>query len=461
MANTSSAESALGGREPLSLALTLGWAVGTFSMATIYSASSVLLLGYLVNNVGLAAGTAGLLFGASKLYDAIVDPIIGVVSDRTRSRWGRRRPFILAGTLVSALTFWLLFRLPVNLSPGMLTTVTAVALLANATGYALFVIPYLAMPAEMTTDPTQRTRLMAYRVGATSLGQVMGSFVAPLLIASFGGGLPGHAVMGGVLAFIVLLTGLACFFATAKAKYTDRVEGHSMGVVAQFRTAFQNHHFAILMGVKMTSLLYVAVSTVITPFLFTQILHQSYKVLGYFFLAKSIAMLVTQPLWVKLTARYGRYAAYYIGAVGLAVTTLPWLLCTPETPLTTILGLGVANGLASGGMLLIGQALLPDAIGQDFRRTGLRREGVFAGVYTVVERASFALAASMTGIVLGAMGYVASKGGPVAQPPSAILGIYLCLGGSLVFVALSAFCLHFYPRDAAKPEAVPGNTVKA
>jgi GPH family glycoside/pentoside/hexuronide:cation symporter len=440
--------------ERLPLSLSLGWAIGTFATATIYSASSVLLLGYLVNHVGLAAGTAGLLFGASKLYDAIVDPFIGIVSDKTRSRFGRRRPFILAGTLISALSFWMLFSIPSSLSGAALVGFAAFALLANATGYALFVIPYLAMPAEMTTDRAQRTVLMGYRVGATSLGQIMGTFIAPLIIAASGGGLVGHARMSMIVAVAVLITGAACFAATGKAKFTSRVVNHSHNVISQLKTAFQNKHFSVLMGIKMTSLLYVAVSTVITPFLFTQILKQSYAVLGYFFLAKSLAMLLAQPLWVKITVRFGRAATYYAACAGLALTTLPWLICGPQTSLMTILLIAVGNGLASGGVLLIGQALLPDAIEQDFRRTGLRREGVFAGVYTVVERASFALAASMTGLILGAMGYVASKHGPVAQPDSAILGIYLCMTGSIVFLGLSAAFLHFYPKDAA-PLATP------
>jgi GPH family glycoside/pentoside/hexuronide:cation symporter len=439
--------------DSLPLSLSLGWAIGTFAMATIYSASSVLLLGYLVNHVGLAAGVAGLLFGASKLYDVIVDPFIGILSDKTKSRFGRRRPFMLAGTLVAALSFWMLFSIPSTLSGGPLIAFAAFALLANATGYALFVIPYLAMPAEMTNDRAQRTKLMAYRVGATSLGQIMGSFVAPLIIAANGGGMTGHATMSIIVAVAVLVTGITCFVSTGKAKFTTRVESHSHGLVSQFRTAFQNRHFSILMGIKMTSLLYVAVTTVLTPFLFTQILHQNYKMLGYFFLVKSVAMLLAQPLWVKITNRYGRAATYYAGCLGLALTTIPWAFCGPQTTAATILLIGVINGLASGGVLLIGQALLPDAIEQDFRRTGLRREGVFAGVYTVVERASFALAASMTGLILGAMGYIASKSGPVEQPASAIFGIYLCLIGSIAFLAMSSLFLHFYPRDSVAVDA--------
>ena len=455
------ARSSPSGSDTLPLSLSLGWATGTFAMATIYSASSVLLLGYLVNHVGLAAGVAGLLFGASKLYDAIVDPFIGILSDKTKSRFGRRRPFMLVGTLVAALSFWMLFSIPSTLSGAALVGFAAFALLANATGYALFVIPYLAMPAEMTNSREQRTKLMAYRVGATSLGQIMGSFVAPLIIAKGGGGLPGHATMSIIVAVAVLVTGLACFVATGRAKYTTRVEEHAHDLVSQFRTAFQNRHFSILMGLKLTSLLYVAVNTVITPFLFTQILKQSYSVLGYFFLAKSLAMLAAQPLWVKITNRYGRPATYYAGCAGLAVTTLPWLVCGPHTPMAAILAIGVLGGFASGGVLLIGQALLPDAIEQDFRRTGLRREGVFSGVYTVVERASFALAASLTGVILGAMGYVASKHGPVAQPPSAILAIYLCLMGSIAFLVISAVFLHFYPKDAVKLGAAPATPAPA
>src|SRR5437763_465162 len=118
--------------EKIPQSLAIGWAVGSFAMSAMFQATTVLLLSYLVNFVGIAAVTAGLLMGLSKVYDATVDPMIGIVSDKTRSRWGRRRPYLLLGGLVSGLSFWFLFSIPLVADVTLRTALVAVALLANA-----------------------------------------------------------------------------------------------------------------------------------------------------------------------------------------------------------------------------------------------------------------------------------------------------------------------------------------
>jgi GPH family glycoside/pentoside/hexuronide:cation symporter len=128
--------------QPLPLGLSIGWGMGTLAMSLMFQSTSVFLLKYIVDFVGLAAATAGTIVSLAKIYDAVVDPLIGTLSDRTRTRWGRRRPYLLVGTFIAAISFVLLFNLATfDLTSGLIFMVLF-ALLLNATGYSLFNIPY-------------------------------------------------------------------------------------------------------------------------------------------------------------------------------------------------------------------------------------------------------------------------------------------------------------------------------
>ena len=112
---------------------------------------------------------------------------------------------------------------------------------------------------------------------------------------------------------------------------------------------------------------------------------------------------------------------------------------------------GIAGGFGSSGMLLMAGSMLPDTMEYDFRRTGLRREGIFSGIYTTIEKVAFALGVTVLGVFLGAMGYIQSTGAPVTQPPSAITAIYLCVGvAPLVTSILSCLFLWNYDLSETK-----------
>ncbi len=432
--------------------LSLAWGLGTVPMSAMLQATALLLLRYFVDYIGVAAALAGLLIGGAKIYDAVIDPLIGVASDRTRSRWGRRRPYILLGTFVSAGSLYLLFSLPTHAPQAILVSVAVFALLANATGYALFVIPYLAMPAEMTTSPAARTYLMSFRIAGAGVGQILGSVVAPFLVSVGGGGLVGHQTMAASLAGLIVALGLVCFIFTKDATATSPsiTEHYSLG--RQFKLAWGNTPFLVLIALKIVNLFAFALLTTITPFIFIYILRENYAQLGLFFLVRNVTMMLAQPLWLDVSKRWGKKATYHIANTVYVVLIAVWLLAAPTTPFWAVMVVGAIMGVPSGGVLLIGEALLPDTIENDYRRTGLRREGIFAGVYTTVEKMAFALSAAVVGVALGAAGYVQASHAH-QQPASAILAIQLCVGLTVVCQIVSSFILTLYRIDDLHPTA--------
>ena len=171
--------------EPISLRLAVGWGIGSLPMSAMFNAVSLLLLTFLIEHVGIAALTAGLLIMVSKIYDAITDPIMGFLTDRTNSRWGRRRPYLMLGGILSGASFVMLFSVPTFSSQSTLIIYVLVALLINATAYTVFNVPYLTMPAEMTRSYHERTTLMSYRVSAIAFGQLLSSVLGPVIIAYY------------------------------------------------------------------------------------------------------------------------------------------------------------------------------------------------------------------------------------------------------------------------------------
>ena len=228
-----------------------GWGIGTLTVSLMFQANGLLLLVYLTDYVNMQAATAGLLIGLSKIYDAVTDPVMGRISDKTDSRWGKRRPYILIGTLMCAMSFLLLFNLALFAESENIILITLLALILNATGYTVFNVPYLAMPSEITDDYDARTDLMSYRVMAVAAGQLGGSALGPALVVYFGSGASGHTGMSLSLALIMIASGVACVWMTKDAPFARTVtEKKDEGsFLKQFKTAFQVKPFAILLGI--------------------------------------------------------------------------------------------------------------------------------------------------------------------------------------------------------------------
>ncbi|MEO7385884.1 MAG: MFS transporter [Gammaproteobacteria bacterium] len=389
----------------LPLRLVLGWGIGSLGASTLHNGISFLALFYLSTVLGIDPGVAGSLILAAKIYDIATDPLMGWVSDRTRSRWGRRRPWLLTGALVSGAAFVLLFNPPAASGPGLLLGAVG-ALVLYATGYTLFGIPYLAMPAEMTDDYHERSRLMSARTIFLTLGILAGGALAPVLVFAFGGGPGGYARMSWIVGALILATMLACFAGTRDARGTlpDLNKASAGGLAAAWQSAFGNRPFVTLIISKFCHLVGVAVSMSSLAFLVTQVLDRPESSMGGFVLASAAGSIVSMPLWLAVSRRSGKRAAYLVAVACYLPVLLSWLLATPDEATALFLGRGFLTGLATGGLTLAAQSMLPDTIENDFRRTGLRREAMFSAVYSIAEKLASAMGPFLLGLVLSSAG---------------------------------------------------------
>ncbi len=413
----------------LSLTVCAGWGVGSLGMAVMFGLISVFALSFMTNYLAISAGVAGLLMGLSKIYDGITDPIMGVITDRTHTKIGRRRPFLLIGSFLLAVSMVLMFNVPDFNTPNGAAIYMALILLLYATAYTIFNVPYLAMPAEMTEGYHERAYLMSFRVYGIAAAGYVGYFAGPIIIDYFGGGRAGFEGMAWIMGGAVLLSSVACFYFTKDAPFKHKVEAAPIGFKAEVRLLVQNRPFLWLMLAKLCGLLGQALSNPAKAFFFPLVLGASLTSFGWYWFAFYTAMIVSQPIWLRYGKHHGKRNVFIAALLVTVVINLTWLLATPAEPYGFTILRGILLGFLGGATLLMGQAMLPDTMEYDIRLTGLRREGVYAGVYTTIEKFAFAFGPAVTGAILGGMGYVASSEGFVEQPDSAILAVYICAAG--------------------------------
>jgi GPH family glycoside/pentoside/hexuronide:cation symporter len=436
----------------LSVSLSLAFGIGTVGVSCMLNPISMYFPAMLATVLGLSPAIAGMLLTGSKLYDVIADIAIGAASDRTRSRWGRRRPYMFVGGLVGAGAMALIFN-PWLLPQGTaLIVCLAILLVIYSTGYSLFNIPYIAMPAEMTDDVSSRTVLISWRSFFIAVGQLVSVAGGAQLISLFGGGTRGYGVMGLALALIIVCTTQITVVFTGKARRQERVEtAVPVRPLAHLRLVLSNRPFVLLMSAKLF-LLFGQAATASTQLLFLlNVVHVGYAGQVWFSIAENIALAGSLVLWVRAINRWGKRPVYILGLLAQCLLYLAWLMPGVEETAYTLAARGFLRGVFSAGILLAGTAMLPDTMQFDTYRTGLRREGMFASVYAIVEKIAFAVAPALIGGFLAFGGYIPTTGGAiVAQPASATAALYVLLVGVPIGANLTAAALiWFYPLDGA------------
>ncbi len=405
--------------QAVSRGVRLGYGVGSFCTATFSAIPGLLLLFYLTNILAVPAWLAGVVVFAPKAWDLVINPLVGQWSDRTVSRWGPRRPWLLGGAIILPIAFALTFAgPPLTGTPAALFVGTF--FLIAATGYALYEVPFKAMPAEMTDDYHERTSLLQWRMIFVALAVALSGIIAPAIASH---SLDGYRMMGIIFAAVLLVSMLASFFGTARAPLTGSSEPEAT-LRAQLAAAKASRPFLWLLGLSSAQTLAVGVMLASAPYFASYTLDNP-AATSTLFAALVGPMLITMPLWVWIARKMDKRGAmilsgalFMIGALLAALT--PAFGALYAHLVTLIIGVGYA------GLQLLQFSMLADVIAHDSARSGKRRGGVFTGLWTAVESAVTALGALVVGAVLGAGGFISSDPEhPVTQPGSALTAIIL------------------------------------
>jgi GPH family glycoside/pentoside/hexuronide:cation symporter len=404
-----------------------GWAGGTIGSSTALGAMSLLVLFYLTEYVGLSPALAGLLIFISRLWDVFASLAVGQWSDRTQSRWGKRVPFLMVGAPVTALAYFALFAVPAGLSGYALDAYVMLALLLYASGYTLFVVPYLAIPVDITSVPHERTTMMTFRVAFMTLASLIVSGLGPVLIEQFGGGRAGYAGMGAVHACIILTTMLGCAVIVARIPVVTPSPPLTAGMIAQLRNVLNNKPFKVFIGVKFCQLLSTAAVGASLLYLARYILGEDEGFLVRFVTYQITGTLLSLPAWSWAARRYGKRLTYMAAGYVYAVIALTWLTALAgEADWITNTRIFMI-GVATAGLLVMGFSILPDTMAHNTKSSGLSQEGTLAAIYSMVEKGTAAFGPLIAGMLLELSGFVSAGGAdlPPSQPQTALLAILL------------------------------------
>lgn len=403
----------------------LGYAVGSLATGAFGTVPGFLLVIFLTDTLGVAAAVAGLAVAIPKFWDVIFNPIVGGWSDRTNHRMGPRRPWMLAGAITLPVFFVAMFAVPPSWSPNVSAMAVATLFLLAATAYALFQVPYVSLPAEMTSHYGERTTIVAWRIVALTLGILASGGLSPMIVKMGGGGSSGYLLMGVSIAVFMCVSMLITVVGTRRARRTPVPSGGGSLLLA-FRTARHNPYFLPLWGAFILQALANAAMLATVPYVAKYVMGQPGAESGLFVALVGPAILV-MPFWSWFGRRFDKTRGYVAASLCYLAGALG-LLAVRGIPGAGIYLLVVLMGIGYAGMQLFPLAMLPDTVSVDEARSGERRSGMLTGLWTAGETAAFAVGPGLVGLVLGIFGFISSSGSEVvAQPDSALWGIVVAL----------------------------------
>ncbi|RLS34682.1 MAG: MFS transporter [Planctomycetota bacterium] len=423
----------------------LCYSAGSIIETSIYAFCGLYLMNFYTDVVFLDPRLVGYAFSIRFIVDACSDPLIGFLSDRTRSRFGRRRPYFLLGAIPAAFFFYLLMIPPSGSELKVFVYLTTISSLL-ITSLTVFGIPYLALSWELTTNYDDRTRISGYRRLMEIVAEMISTLSVPVMLAVVAAMstnahamttleeskyYPAAAVFMGVVAVAAAVITFVGTKESVPVGHEDR-EGFFRSVHA----TFQNKPFVILL----ITFTLVAVADRVTASLLFYLLEHMHGIpkqdsipplLAYFF-----GSLASPKFWIMLSNRIGKKRTYILamvcwGAVITSFVAVAWSV----SAIYLVAGL---MGAASSGVLILPGAIEPDVIEWEQVRTGQRREGMYAGVANFSWKISTGLCFLLVGQLLHAIGYDGQ-----VQPTLPVLNglrlVFVLLPGILLALAILVF----------------------
>jgi Na+/melibiose symporter-like transporter len=425
----------------------LGYGSGSVATGAFGTVPGLMLLPYLTDSLGIAAIAAGFIVFVPKAWDVVLNPIAGRISDRTVDPRGPRRPWLLRAGLTLAVAFALLFAAPAMDSQVAEAAWVLVCFLACATAYGFFQVPYVAMPAELTSSYDERTRLMTWRVAILAFTIMLAGATAPAIRDAVGGR-AGYRVMGLAMAVVIAVGVVSAYRGTRRAPI-GAIEPGPGTLRDQLRIVADARDFRLLLTTFVVQALATGCMLAGVDYLASDVLDRKGATTVLFVCFVGPALLLT-PAWSALGARIGKKRGYLASSVFLAAGAL-LAVTARSAPFGVVVAAVVLVGVGYAGAQVFPLAMLPDAAAVDARRTGSSRVGVYTGVWTAGETLGLALGPGLFALALAAGGYRSSTDGDVAQPGSALTAI--TLGFSVLpalLVVVSLVWLSRYTLDSTQ-----------
>ncbi len=435
--------------EKLSTLTKLAYGAGDTSAAIVAAVNGFFLNAFLLDVVGLRPAAAGTIFLLVKIWDAVNDPLVGMLTDRTKTRWGRRRPWLLWGAIPLGLAFFLHWIVPPLGDAGKFWYYLLVGILLD-TAFTAVNVPYAALTPELTHDYDERTSLSSYRFSFSILGGVSAAFLHTVIVGAFDSPFTGNAVSAAILSFFIIVPNFITFAFTREVHFQeDRPEGP--GFFAGLRLAFSNRAFVLVTLIYLLS--WLSIQFVQTNFfLYVKYWMDAEDLFGMLIMAVQLSAFVFVLIWTRISQRIGKQNVYYIGMSFWILVSIVLFFVQPDQ-MTLLFVLAILAGVGMSIGFLIPWSMLPDVIELDELETGQRREGIFYGFFVFLQKLGISLGMAISNFILEATGYINQIPGQPApiQPPATLTALrgFVSLAPAVVLL-VSFLVVRSYPITREK-----------
>ena len=362
----------------------------------------------------IAPAIMGLIFSVSRIWDAISDPLVGYLSDRTTTSLGRRRTWILFSFVPIAIGFYAVFAPPVSLSGDALTWWMAASIIGFYSAMTIFFVPHMALGAELSNDYHERSRLFGLRHAFYTVGSILSLGTMMLLLnEEFREGGDVRAMAEEYALYAIIAMSVLVLYAVVNLRERPEFQGRlNSSPTSAFRDVWQNPHARLLVIVTFIENVGSSAIAVLTLYV-TQYVVGAPLSAPFIILAYMLPSTASVPMWLPLSRRFGKIRVWMVGMAlyGLAFGGMFFLpfMETVDARLTLIIVMAAFAGLAAGCGGTIGPSVQGDVIDYDEYKTGERKEGSYFAVWSFTYKSALGVMLLLTGFVLEASGFVPNQ----------------------------------------------------
>ncbi|MDJ0662446.1 MAG: MFS transporter [Crocosphaera sp.] len=437
----------------LNFSTKLAYGIGELSGSLPSNILVFFFLFFLTDIAGLKPGLAGIIVMIGKIWDAINDPLIGWLSDRTRSRFGRRYPWMILGSIPLGLSCVLLWTIsPSNHQPFQIIYYTIIALVFY-TAFTAVLLPYSALSAELTQDYHDRTNLISFRSAFSIGGSILSLILAELIFGWVNDQEKQYLILGLIAGLIAIISIYISVAGTHKRynyiqqDYPNYSRTSSLSFQEKFRLIFTNFPFICVMIIYLCSWLSVQTIAAILPYFVINCMGLTEEHFTRMAITVQGTALMMMVVWSYLSRRLGKKVIYLMGIPFTIVAELGLFLLQPGQVnlmyfIAMIAGIGIATAY------IVPWSMLPDVVDLDQLKTGERREGIFFALVVQLQKIGIAVALFVVGKILDGAGYIPGSTGQ--QPETALWAIRMIIGPLPITLLIISFVFaYLYPITQA------------
>ncbi|MBD2448825.1 MFS transporter [Nostoc sp. FACHB-152] len=438
----------------------LAYGAGDLGPAITANISIFFLLVFFTNVAGIPAGLAGSVLLIGKIWDAVNDPFVGMLTDKTKSRrWGRRLPWMLYGAIPFGIFFFLQWIVPQfssdrSINIWVLFWYYVVIGLISQVFYTVVNLPYTAMTPELSQDYDERTSLNSFRFTFSIGGSILSLILAQIVFSHIADRQQQYLVLATICTVISVASLYWCIFGVRdrilafEAKRIQVEEPENIPFLEQLKIIFTNRPFLFVIGIYLCSWLAVQITASIIPFFVVNCMRLKESDVPTVMIAVQGTALIMLFVWSNLSKRLGKKIVYFLG-MSFWIIAAAGLFFLQPGQLVLMYVMAVMAGVGVSTAYLVPWSMIPDVIELDELQTGQRREGIFYAFMVLLQKFGLAFGLFLVGNALQSAGFkeaVAGQSTLPIQPESALTAIRIAVGPIPTICLIGGLVLtYFYP----------------